>query len=268
VVSGDPAPGEAERQPLTHALFVFEWADGRQLLVDAGLAPGEAADFGGPLEWLGAGPMRCNPPAWDLPEPAPGPGAPPAAARAIVFTHLHVDHTSGVRELCRGGQAAVVRLSPEQEATTERYERQGLAGLAEAERDGCVRRDAWRTAGAAGPVEALADFPGAYRVAVPGHTPGSQLVVGFVAAPGGPVRGVVVAGDVVNHRNGFERDLPKPWWYRWLVVREDEDAQARNRALLRALAAAGFEILVSHHLPGAADGLAPVPCGPEDPSQR
>jgi glyoxylase-like metal-dependent hydrolase (beta-lactamase superfamily II) len=96
-------------------------------------------------------------------------------------------------------------------------------------------------------------------VAVPGHTPGSQIVVGYLASPDGPVRAVVIAGDVVNHEAGLRHDRPKPWWYRRLLVREDDALQARNRALLVRLARDGFEIRVNHHVP-VPSGTAEAPC--------
>ena len=57
-----------------------------------------------------------------------------------------------------------------------------------------------------------------------------------------------------------QRNVDKPWWYRWFVVREDSAQQAQRRALLQALAAADFEIRVNHDLPGAATGLAGGRC--------
>jgi glyoxylase-like metal-dependent hydrolase (beta-lactamase superfamily II) len=253
VVSGDPAPGEPDRYPMTHPVFAFEWTDGRQLVVDAGLARSEAAAFGAPADWLGGEAMHCNPSAWDAL------GRHGRRVAAVLFTHLHEDHVTGVLELCREGPVEV-RLSPEQQASSERFERVGREWLEDPERKSCVRRAPWRSDGEPAAVEALTDFSGVFRVAVPGHTPGSQLLVGFVAGRSGEVRSVVIAGDVVNHRAGFQRDLPKPWWYRWFIVREDEDAQRGQRARLRALDAAGFEILVNHHLPGAVDKLVPRAC--------
>jgi glyoxylase-like metal-dependent hydrolase (beta-lactamase superfamily II) len=127
-----------------------------------------------------------------------------------------------------------------------------------------VKREPWSVTDAGAAVQALGGFPGAYRVPVPGHTPGSQIVVAFVASPGRAARGVVIAGDIVNHRLGFARDVDKPLWYRWLIVREDAEQQAERRALLHALDAAGFEILVSHDLPGAESGLPNGQCPGSD----
>lgn len=243
---------DPDRYAMTHPTFAFRWRDGRLLVVDTGLALDEAESFGAATKLVGGGPMHCDPNAWsEL-------SGPDVRIEAIVFSHLHIDHTTGVRELCRNGRRVPVRLSPEQLASDERYERQGREGLEQAAAD-CLHFDPWAVENPGAPVEDLAGFPGVYRVAVPGHTPGSQLLVGFTPRPDGGVTGYVISGDVVNHQLGLERDVDKPWWYRWFIVREDAEQQQRNRRLLRDLRSAGFEILVDHDLrrPGAPLGADP-----------
>jgi glyoxylase-like metal-dependent hydrolase (beta-lactamase superfamily II) len=153
------------------------------------------------------------------------------------------------------------RISPEQEASDERFEAAGrdeLQGLADA---GCVRLEPFALDAPAPDALApgLAGLPGLHRVAVPGHTPGSQLVVAFLRDGEGPPRGVVLSGDVVNHRAAIRHDRPKPWWYRRLLVREDDALQAENRRLLARLQAAGFEVRVAHHVP-VPEGTEGVDC--------
>jgi glyoxylase-like metal-dependent hydrolase (beta-lactamase superfamily II) len=226
---------------MTHPTFAFRWNTGRLLVIDPGLALDEAEEFGATTKLLGGGEMHCDPNAWSellVPDVRIG---------AIVFSHLHADHTTGVRELCSASRTVAVQLSPEQRASDERYERQGREGL-EAAVDTCLTFDPWAVEDSGEAVEALTSFPGVYRVAVPGHTPGSQLVIGFVQGEGRTPKGYVIAGDVINHRLGLDRDIDKPWWYRWFIVREDSEQQRVNRQLLRKLQSAGFEILINHDL--------------------
>jgi len=251
VLAGDRTPDEEDPYVMTHPLFLFRWADGTSAVADAGLAPEDARGFGRASEFLGADATVCG--------EAPFAGIDPATVRAAVFSHLHVDHVKGVAALCRADAPVPVRISPEQEASDERFEASGrgeLLALAEA---GCARVEPFDLVDEASVAPGLAGLPGLHRVTVPGHTPGSQLIVGFVHDGAGPPRGVVVSGDVVNHRAGIRHDRPKPWWYRRLLVREVDELQAENRHLLARLEAAGFEVQVNHHVP-VPEGTKGVPC--------
>lgn len=241
VLAGDRTPGEEDPYVMTHPLFLFRWADGTTAIADAGLAPEDARAFGRPSEFLGAEETVCG--------EDPFAGIDPARVRAAVFSHLHVDHFQGLGAVCREGAPVAVRISAEQARSDERFEAGGRDELLEMIERGCLRREAFALEDADSPAPGLAGLPGLHRVAVPGHTPGSQLLVGFVRRKTAPPRAVVIAGDVVNHRAGIRHDRPKPWWYRRLLVREDDELQTGNRLLLARLAAAGFEVLVDHHLP-------------------
>ena len=251
VLSGARAPGEDDPYPLTHPLFLLGWDDGRLLLVEAGLAPEGARSFGRPAEFLGAEPGVCGRDAFA--------GIAPAAIRGAVFSHLHVDHIGGLGVLCAGGVAIPIRVSPEQQASDERWEVQGRERLDAWVEEGCVRREPFELIDPASPAPGLAGFGGVHRVATPGHTPGSQILVAFVRDGPTAPRAVVIAGDIVNHRAGFRLDRPKPWWYRRLIVREADGLQATNRRLLARLDAEGFEILVNHDL-GVPAGTAGTEC--------
>jgi len=241
VLAGGRTPDEEDPYVMTHPLFLFRWADGSLLVADAGLAPDGARSFGRPMEFLGADAMVCGEGAFE--------GIDPSAVRATVFSHLHVDHIQGLGVLCADGDRIPIRLSPEQDASDERFEAAGRSELATMAESGCVRNEAFGLRDEATLAPALAGLPGIHRVAVPGHTPGSQLIVGFVRGVGAVPRAIIIAGDVVNHRAGFRHDRPKPWLYRRLVVREVDALQAENRALLARLDAAGFEIQADHHVP-------------------
>jgi len=250
VLAGDRTPGEPDPYVMTHPLFLFRWADGSLVIADAGLAPEGARGFGRASEFLGAEATVCG--------VAPFAGIDPTRVRAAVFSHLHVDHIEGLGALCRDDAAIPARLAPEQEASDERFEAAGHEALLALIEAGCVRREPFDLVGEdAAP--GLAGLPGLHRVAVPGHTPGSQMIVGFVRAAAGPPRGVIVSGDIVNHRAAISHDRPKPWWYRKLLVREVDELQATNRRLLAQLEAAGFEVHVNHHV-ALPDGITSRPC--------
>jgi glyoxylase-like metal-dependent hydrolase (beta-lactamase superfamily II) len=251
VLAGERTPDEEDPYVLTHPSFRFVWPDGGMLVVDAGLSPGEAARFARTTRWLGAGPVACGRDAFA--------GIAAGRVRGTLFTHLHVDHLDGLRVLCAGRAAIAVRVSPEQRASDERFERLGREALDDLARAGCVREQPWEVIGDGLAAPGIAGFPGVHRIAVPGHTPGSQILVGYLASPQGPPRAVVIAGDIVNHRAGLRADRPKPWWYRRLLVREDDALQATNRALLARLEQEGFEIWVNHHVPVPED-IRETPC--------
>jgi len=220
---------------MSHPAFVLEWEDGRLLLVDAGMTPAQAASFGPPLEWLGgAEPIQPRRSVRDeLGDAA-------ARVRGVVFTHLHSDHVGGITELCGVVPSPlVVFMTEAQDARPNYTTRPGRALVAA---QPCARVS--RVGGP--PLVALPDFPGVFVVAAGGHTPGSQIVVAHVGAPG-ERRTFVFAGDIVNALEGVAADAPKPWAYRTFVVPEDEARQGELRRWLRALGEqAGVRIVVSH----------------------
>lgn len=246
----DPVPDAP--YVMSHPAFVLGWADGRRLVVDAGMDRAGALAFGRPLEWLGAGPIV--PHASLAERVAPHLDAGPLG---LVPTHLHTDHVGGVLAWCAALPAgARVRLF-QTAAQAERTNHTTRPGRALLDTAGCldpVRLDA-------APAAPVPGFPGTFVIHAAGHTPGSQIV-GAWLREGGEPRGVLFVGDVANVVDGIRLDLPKPWAYRTFVVPENEPRLARVRAFLREAAdRAGFLILPSHdrlHL--VASGLlAPAP---------
>src|SRR5664279_4439578 len=91
----DPQP--AEPYVMSHPSFVLEWADGRMLLIDTGMTYDGAVAFGKPLQRLGgAAPIE------PLGSVAAQLGEARQRVRGVLFTHLHTDHTGGIRRLCKG----------------------------------------------------------------------------------------------------------------------------------------------------------------------
>ena len=229
----DPRPDEPYL--MSHPAFVVEWADGRMLLIDAGMTRDGARSFGAPLEWLGgAEAMRPHRSAGEAL------GAAAGRVQAVVFTHLHTDHVGGIGELCARANRLRVPMTEAQAERTNYTTRPGLALLEDAD---CVQIE--RVSG--GPLFPIAGFPGVFIVDAGGHTPGSQIVLVFARGADGTARHYAFTGDIVNHVDGITYDVPKPFLYRLLIVPESEERQRELRAFLKRLRDdAGFTLLVSH----------------------
>ncbi len=231
--AGDPHPERPYR--LCHSSFVLEWSDGRTLLIDAGMTREQAESFGGMGELVGGGPIEVKTTV------AESLGANVESVEAIVFSHLHVDHVDGVRELCGHGRSSkiAVFMTPEQ-ANHANYLTSG--GLETVRSLDCTDPVELPSGG----LVPLPGFPGVFVIPAGGHTPGSQIVVAVVDGENGR-RAVAFTGDIVNHIDGIEYDIGKPTAYSLLVVPEAVDRLGELRRFLRSLRdRAGFDLLVSH----------------------
>jgi glyoxylase-like metal-dependent hydrolase (beta-lactamase superfamily II) len=227
----DPSP-EA-RYVMSHPSFVLEWADGRILLIDAGMTRDGAAAFGRQVGWLATAlPIE---PHGSVAEQL---GEARARVRAIAFTHLHEDHVGGVAALCESPQPIRAFATEAQDARPNYTTRAGRRLLDEV---GCIDVERLDGTGAI----ALPGFPGVAVIRAAGHTPGSQILVAAVAW-GEHAQRYVFTGDTVNALDGVKLDVPKPTLYSLLVVPEDTDRQSELRRFLRDLVAAGYQPLVSH----------------------
>ena len=235
-------PGEAG-PCIVHPVFVLEWADGRLLLVDAGMEAEAARAFGEPMELLlGAAPTE--------PGRAVADALGPARSRlsGLVFTHLHVDHTQGIAGLCPPGAPALPIFQTPAQAERPNYT--VAPGVRQLEEAPCAESIPVADAG----VAALERFPGVAVMRAAGHTPGSQLIVAWVGDR--QPRGFVLAGDVVFEKARIDQDRPKELLYRLLVTPENEAQLARVRAWLRKLESEhGLTVIPSHDL-GHLESLA------------
>lgn len=221
---------------MTHPAFVLEWADGRLLLIDVGMTQLGAVRFGWPIEQFFKGgpiePLKTT--AAVLGEAAP-------RVKGIVFTHLHIDHVDGLGELCgRIGHPVKIFMTPPQLDTWTLMTAEGKTAV---ERAPCAERT--RIGGA--PLIRLDGFPGVGVIASGGHTPGSQIIVAAVRDAAGTTHGYLFSGDVTNTIDGIEKDVPKPFFYRLVIVPEDDDRLGELRRYLRVLEHEhDFSIVVSH----------------------
>lgn len=230
--AGDPDAGAWSR--MSFPAFVIEWADGRILLVDAGMDAGAARDFGKPIERvLGADPV----------EPLADVGAALGRARdrvaGIAFTHLHDDHVQGIESLCRTSARPIEAFLGAAQAEHPHYLTR--AGLSAVKASPCLHVTQLPDQ----PSVDLPGFPGVSVIHAAGHTPGSQLIVAHLANRG--AKPIVLAGDIANSYDGIERNVPKPWWYSLLIVPEDTERLGELRRYLQDLAGRlGATVLISH----------------------
>jgi glyoxylase-like metal-dependent hydrolase (beta-lactamase superfamily II) len=230
----DPDP--AARYVLGHAAFLLEWSDGRKLLVDLGMEPAAALEFGAPAELIGAEPIVPYPDATVRLGEAVAEGE-----IGLLLTHLHPDHVQGAGALCaaRGGSEVALFQTAAQAERHNYTTRPGVALLGEAE---CLRAQRLGDA----PLAEVPGFAGVGVVHAAGHTPGSQVVLAAVREPGG-VRRVALLGDVVNCADGARHDVPKPFAYRLLMVPEsDQRLGELRRWLARLESEQGFELAPTH----------------------
>lgn len=230
----DPAPDTP--YVLGHASFIVEWRDGRHLLVDLGMEPAAALEFGAPFELLGAEPM------------VPHLGAIAAVGDrvakgplALLFSHLHTDHVQGVDALCRVRAAAGVEFF-QTPAQAERRNYTTRPGVELLDAVSCLRPQ--RLADT--PLAEVPGYPGVGVVHAAGHTPGSQVVL-IALQDGDQHRRVALVGDVVNCADGARHDVPKPAAYRAFVVPEADSRLGEVRRWLADLETRhGFELAPTH----------------------
>jgi glyoxylase-like metal-dependent hydrolase (beta-lactamase superfamily II) len=235
VLSARDDPRRNEPYVMSHPSFVLEWADGRMLLVDAGMTRDGAREFGrllGPLG--GAGPIQ------PLTSVAERLGDAHRRVQGVIFTHLHIDHVGGLADLCAGLDHPLRVFMTEAQAERPNYTTRPALKLLRAAP--CVRPELL-------PQKSLIPVPGfggVFVIPAGGHTPGSQIIFTEIPYATG-ARGFVFTGDIVNNIDGINYNIPKPFLYRWFLVPEDNSRLDELRRYLRDLRDGNrFELLVSH----------------------
>lgn len=233
----------ADGRTMGHVAFVLEWEDGRRFMIDTGMEPETAIEFGRPMELI-----LGSEPAVPHGAVADQMGAEVGSIQGLAFTHLHHDHTQGIVALCRAhaGPLPIFQTplqSEERNHTTEMgyvfiEEAQALPGAV-----GCAAATTLE-AGTSTSVYPVPGFPGLVAVPAGGHTPGSTL---YLARIGDQYW--LFSGDVTNTRKDLVEDLPKPAIYSLLIVPEDTDRTQRMRKWLGELdARPDLTVVVSHDL--------------------
>ncbi len=227
-----------------HISFVLEWGDGRRLLIDAGMDREEAVAFGRPLEWLiGA---ESTSPHGSVAEQM---GEERDLIEAVVFTHLHTDHTHGMLSLCDQRKGKVLRVfqTPHQAAERNYMTDMGYEHIAKAS---CSQFKSL----AGGPIYSLPGFPGLVAIAAGGHTPGSTL---YLARVGDQLW--LFSGDITNSRTELLENRPKAFLYSLLIVPEDRGRLEILRLWLTELDRdPNLTVVVSHDLNALEAGRLPA----------
>lgn len=221
----DPSSDPAPQAPfvMSHPSFVLRWADGRILLIDTGMTPEDAVAFGKPMEAIaGAQPTQALGAVADVLGDNVGHVA------AVMFTHLHTDHVGGLQALCaKHSQPLSLPMTHAQATLTNYTTRPGRSLI---EGAACAKVQEIQEGG----LQAVPGFAGVSVFAAGGHTPDTQVILATVNGAGGQRR-YAFLGDVVNNIDGVNHNVPKPFFYRWFIVPEDNMRLGELRLLLRRL---------------------------------
>lgn len=222
--------------------FVLRHPSEGVVLVDTGLHPAShesVADFGPAMRLVFRGLKPVGPPYG---EQLRALGVAPDDVRNVVMTHLHVDHTSGMRSLpiasfvCSQQEWAAARAP---RAALKGYVAAHLPGrdrmqLVDVERDGIPRGPFLRT------LDLFADGS-IHLIATPGHTPGHLSVLIQTSAHDE----VLLVGDAAyTTRNIAEGILP-------LLTDDDTASLESLRQLHEFSTAASNAPLIPSHDPAA-----------------
>ena len=237
---------------MSHPAFAIEWQDGRIFLVDAGLDKEGAIDFGLPMELAaGADPIEPHRSA------SAQLGEHRERVAGIGFTHLHVDHTTGLDTLCADRRPAHPDEGPKRIGLFQHANQivpvnhTTHGPKAQVQAASCIES---RALGSDSGLLAVPGFDGLYAIPVGGHTPGSTMWVvqlrvhpGASAGRSNDVQTWVITGDVVNHSDAVRLGIAKPPLYSLLVVPENEERLAAARGFLKTLfEKPGVKLLVNH----------------------
>lgn len=226
---------------LGHMVVKLQWSNGKQFLIDTGMEPMKAIKFGEPFEMLlGAGPTTAfgsvDSQLQDSVKTVEGVG----------FTHLHIDHTHGVTELCKAVEGnATVFQTPDQASQQNVHTLEGQDLI---ETSSCKQVVLEK-----GAIKAVPGFPGLYAIAVAGHTPGSTVWLT-------KVKDTIwlFAGDVSVTQKLMHAGEGNGFFYSYLLVPEDTQRLTNVRGWLSDLdQREDVSVIVSHDLPAyEAAGIA------------
>ena len=224
------------RGQISHISILVEWENGRRFLIDAGMSRQEAENFAALLQKMdpSAGQATVNGSISEL----LGPDTKYVAA--VGFTHLHIDHTQGIKNFCDVRGPGALLLQTESQRELHNFNTTEGADIVSSS---CLKRAAFSS----GDNESLyksPQFPGIAAFALGGHTPGSTL---WVVALGDKV--FLFSGDITNDKASLSQDTPKSAIYSYLLVPENTKRTAELRKWLHTLDQNDrFSVIVSHDL--------------------
>ena len=224
------------RGQISHISILVEWENGRRFLIDAGMSRQEAENFAALLKKMdpSAGQATVRGAISEL----LGPDTKYVAG--VGFTHLHIDHTQGIKSFCDARGPGALLLQTESQRKLQNF---NTTEGAEIVFGSCLTR----TAFSSGDNESLyksPQFPGIAALALGGHTPGSTL---WAVALGDKV--FLFSGDITNDKASLNQDTPKSAIYSYLLVPENTNRTSELRKWLHTLDQNDrFSVIVSHDL--------------------
>jgi len=231
-----------DRGTIAHSVFLARWPDGRLFEVDAGMDKEQAIAFGELLEIMSSGGAVAT--YGTVPDQI---GATIARVRGLGFTHLHIDHTQGIKAVCAAGPADDAQLfqGDAQASLTDPNTREGAALIA----DACFERINLGSEGLLTPTP----FPGMALIPLGGHTACSTM---FAFAVDGHLW--LLSGDITNTRRALLDNQDKGFIYSSLLVPEDTSRTTELREWLAMLDAQDdITVVVSHDLEALATSGLP-----------
>ena len=224
------------RGQISHISILVEWNNGKRFLIDAGMNQQEAENFAKLLQKMdpSAGRVTVNGTISEL----LGPDI--KNVEGVGFTHLHIDHTQGIKNFCDArGPGAVLLQTPSQQELHNFNTAEG-ANLVS---NSCLKRVAFSS----GDNENLyqsKQFPGIAAYELGGHTPGSTL---WVVALGDKV--FLFSGDITNDMASINHDTSKSKLYSYFLVPENTKRTTELRKWLKTLDQNNqISVIVSHDL--------------------
>ena len=227
---------QLERGQISHISIVIEWANGQRFLIDTGMSEEEAESFAKLLQKMDASAGQAS--VYGTVAQLLGPNIEDVAG--VGFTHLHIDHTQGIKSFCdQRGKGAVLLQTPNQKDLHNFNTTEG-AGLVASS---CLTPVEFSSTNN-GNLYRSNQFPGLAALELGGHTPGSTL---WAVALGNKV--LLFSGDTTNDKTSIDHDTPKQALYSYFIVPENTKRTAELRQWLRKLdQSEPFSVIVSHDL--------------------
>jgi len=233
-----------EGAKLAFPAYVLRWDNGRTFLIDAGMTQEYAIEFGSFLERIAsAEPMQfLNSVAVQLGEFS-------KSVSGIAMTHLHQDHTDGIRSLCADSKRSIDFYQVHWQAKLQNFTTSDGHDQVTAAR--CLNKT---TLPAGEGLVAVPGYPGLAAYAAAGHTPGSTVYFAAVAD-----KIWILSGDITNDMHSMRDNVPKPLAYSLLLTPESTTRTEELRLWLAELEKeADMSVVVSHDLAATLEAGLPM----------